>query len=628
MTTYEKSRTILSSPILEDIPGRLVVAHGGSFAENTWGLEGTMRHDYAHHEPMAMFPEPSSTVPNATLTQQRLLAQVKGPVFLGIESEADTTANPTPYEPQNSIPWSEYLKTQASSDERDASNLKTDADTHPLMPPAPETTDNLSQTSQRSQCSRRGSRVQLDGSLICDEVEPDQVIAVHPSSSNVTRPEPCEKARPTSSRSDQREAGYMDAVEEQSTMDYAAAQVKPYRDASPAKTKTKRNLSPQPASDDYLASLGLGQEQYKPRPSRSRSTKLDKEEPVDYSVRPESLAKRKSRRTKTTGDDEETNESAPFTPRKIQQICDMGFTPSTTQRALKNHNGNVHQTLDWLITNGPLGERDELAPPELLQRKHKTKKNIAQNQASHQDIKPVQEVVPQSVDISMENATALDGDQSIAAKALIVNIERPPISPISPKVQVMIPKKVSSPSERRDQQPLPNVTSTIDSTGVSSSRKPKRRKTTHDQPEPSLEEIQTTTPALAKEKKKGRGRPRKEPAIAASSTQAIPEVTSTNTEDGEGKNQSDKRVAALKIQPQAVPLIEAPESKESEEQTKDQPTVTIEPPTSPPPLKPAKAPEKPKKPETTPQSLASKGKYRVGLSKRSRVAPLLKIVKK
>ena len=78
-------------------------------SERPWALDGTLRESYATHEPIAMFPEPSSTIPNATLTQQRLLDEVMNPAFLGIEPEVDA---PTSYVPaKSSVPWSDFLNT-------------------------------------------------------------------------------------------------------------------------------------------------------------------------------------------------------------------------------------------------------------------------------------------------------------------------------------------------------------------------------------------------------------------------------------------------------------------------------------------------------------------------------------
>ena len=78
-----------------------------------------------------------------------------------------------------------------------------------------------------------------------------------------------------------------------------------------------------------MDAVGLPKEQYKPRPSRSRSLKLSGEESIDYSKRPEAVAK-KSRRTRTSGEAETT--STATTPEKVKQICDMGFTPTTTKK--------------------------------------------------------------------------------------------------------------------------------------------------------------------------------------------------------------------------------------------------------------------------------------------------------
>lgn len=68
-----------------------------------------------------------------------------------------------------------------------------------------------------------------------------------------------------------------------------------------------------PSSDhlgsDDMAAIGLPKEQYKPRPSRSRSTQIAVE-PIDYSVRPEKKAKVK--RNATTGSPMKPNGPNPF----------------------------------------------------------------------------------------------------------------------------------------------------------------------------------------------------------------------------------------------------------------------------------------------------------------------------
>lgn len=83
-----------------------------------WILQGTMREAYAQHDPNAMFPEPSSTVPNATLTQQRVMEGVLAPALLG----SDVDSERTPFQPEASIPWSEYLKSPTNTGEQPKSS--------------------------------------------------------------------------------------------------------------------------------------------------------------------------------------------------------------------------------------------------------------------------------------------------------------------------------------------------------------------------------------------------------------------------------------------------------------------------------------------------------------------------
>ena len=94
---------------------------------------------------------------------------------------------------------------------------------------------------------------------------------------------------------------------------------------------TKQESSSMLNSDDFLTA-GIPEEQYKPRPSRSRSSKPNLEQPIDYSIIPEKAGRRGTRRSKMIAT--ANNASGPSTPEKVRQICEMGFTPETTQRVL------------------------------------------------------------------------------------------------------------------------------------------------------------------------------------------------------------------------------------------------------------------------------------------------------
>lgn len=75
--------------------------------ENTWSLPASLRQDFQEHEPVSMFPDPSSTVPDNTMTQQRLVEQALSnsmlppPAQPTEEAAASTTS---------SFPWSTYLE--------------------------------------------------------------------------------------------------------------------------------------------------------------------------------------------------------------------------------------------------------------------------------------------------------------------------------------------------------------------------------------------------------------------------------------------------------------------------------------------------------------------------------------
>jgi hypothetical protein len=78
----------------------------GELREADWIPEGTLRHDYVQHEPNQLFPDPSSTVPNATLTQQYIWDTA---AYVSNELENGIDKSHIPPEP--SLPWSDYLRT-------------------------------------------------------------------------------------------------------------------------------------------------------------------------------------------------------------------------------------------------------------------------------------------------------------------------------------------------------------------------------------------------------------------------------------------------------------------------------------------------------------------------------------
>lgn len=113
--------------------------------------------------------------------------------------------------------------------------------------------------------------------------------------------------------------------------------------------------------DDFLAA-GVQEEQYKPRPSRSRSSILVGQELIDYSKRPE-MSVRKARRTRTSGDVESV--SSATTPEKVRQICDMGFTPTATRKGKPHSQSNTLYIILKLVCSAPTAQRGCYAYCEL-----------------------------------------------------------------------------------------------------------------------------------------------------------------------------------------------------------------------------------------------------------------------
>ena len=76
-------------------------------SEKPWDLLASIRQDFQDHEPVSMFPDPSSTVPDNSMTQQRLIEEALSNQMLPppIQQAEETAASTT-----SSIPWSTYLE--------------------------------------------------------------------------------------------------------------------------------------------------------------------------------------------------------------------------------------------------------------------------------------------------------------------------------------------------------------------------------------------------------------------------------------------------------------------------------------------------------------------------------------
>lgn len=306
----------------------------------------------------------------------------------------------------------------------------------------------------------------------------------------------------------------------------------------------------------------------------------------------------------------------------------MGFTPSTSERALKKNNGDVTQSVDWLIINRIAD--DELGSQTSQMSKIAGAQETANNSVSRQsdNIQGNQTDVKQTLVGTLVATSAITHHSAASA-------EPHPIAPIadvrSPaKVQVVIPKKS-----------LKSLVETP-ATSATSLKKAKRRKTTLDLPEPAATDNALNGAKV--EKKRGRGRPKK--AVKAS-------ITTENVQDDQEEAPSEHlraspplpvngnfQINTIQHEPNRHPTTAITAqasycSENSQPQAAGSATATsrFTPESSVLPDRPEVepiTPERVKKPTPRDQLSNNRPKvpYRVGLSKRARIAPLLRVMKK
>jgi hypothetical protein len=567
--------------------------------DKIWDLPGTLREDYMQHDPNAMFPEPSSTIPNATLTQQRILEKVVAPPLLGTNSESDVP----PYQPspEPSVPWSDIMKFSSAGTPEQSDPINPRAEPGPAsttLQQSPEQT----KESLASQRSRRSSSVRTTGSpprndVSVDDINPmDLMLPPHPVdvSQHLDLP-------PMPSKRSQHDVS---------------------KESKHPSQQEISKTSSLPASQDDILPVDLLPEQYKPRPSRSRSQKVSTDELVDYSIRPEKAAKVKRRKTTTAA--ASTRSSAGellSTPQKVEQICEMGFTPTSTGRALKQLNGDVTQTVEWLITNG-MG-KDELAQSTPPRRRPVSKVHGSDRTSAPGGDRKVVASKIQEITAHEERYPATDtptrspvmSTAEVNSNTIIVQPNDDHVK--SPKVQVVIPSKSPMSKPAQDKAEPANT----------STKTPKRRKTTSDVPEGEANLEPSLVPEVTTEKKK-RGRPKK-PKTAAISTEAV--TMAEETLEGQC---NEAPMVLQTMEPGAMNAAistqaEAHTSKDVQEQVGAS-LIQLANPTPPPQhaLASEETSNPPPKPSSHSPAVTGKTPYRVGLSRRVRIAPLLRIVKK
>jgi hypothetical protein len=285
-------------------------------------------------------------------------------------------------------------------------------------------------------------------------------------------------------------------------------------------------------------------------------------------------------------------------------------------------NGNVTQTVEWLISNG-MGE-DELAPRNIPRRKtaSKVSKSVrtdavgeipstAHSSAESNSVLKETELSKLSSVATEPVAEATNMNDTMAISDTAIPSKAGQLK--SPKVQVVIPSK----SPKQKPQPKHDSLNT-------STKKAKRRKTTLDTPEPESVFDISVEPEVTTQKKKGRGRPKKaaNATLPTEIVQKVPQETPEELEDGHGK-------ILQTIEPNmTTPTTSILSGIHASEDVQNQPPAPITLPNNPHSAVPSRTPDQLTKPVSRSPGSKGKASYRVGLSKRARIAPLLRTLKK
>lgn len=201
----------------------------GTTCGTDWVLDGTMREAYAQHNPNTLFPEPSSTVPNASFTQQRVLEGVLAPALLGSDLDTDRSV----FQPDASIPWSEYLKSPTNTGEQPRSSAQ-DPQISQLPSatiPEPLPPDKFDPRDSQRNPQEAGILIETPSHDVCLEVIDTQDITMFTE----------------------------DVDQAEKTLASTVKSVP--QEEVPSSLRQKKRRSPAPTSDDDLADLGLPKEQ-------------------------------------------------------------------------------------------------------------------------------------------------------------------------------------------------------------------------------------------------------------------------------------------------------------------------------------------------------------------------------
>ena len=233
----------------------------GTGSKDDWHLPATLLDDFAQHNPNAMFSEQSSTVPDNTQSQQRIIQQA----LLANRSATSSTqakSNPT-QRSESSIPWSAY---RDSPDKEGSSPQARKHDSTPLLltQPLPASAIHVHSASVSPRPPQTPERASHGPTVFSSPNKPllDKVSSQQTPRAKMTRMRSPVHSNPILGECLSKiELRTNDVIEQQECVRDGEAKVKAGRrktsDVSPKKSE----------QDSDVLWIGLPQEQHKPQPS-------------------------------------------------------------------------------------------------------------------------------------------------------------------------------------------------------------------------------------------------------------------------------------------------------------------------------------------------------------------------
>jgi hypothetical protein len=649
----------------------------GSNQVRSWGLAPSLKRDFVDHEPMLLFPEESSTIPFGTGTQERLIDEairaLEDPNTL---STAFLDANQSS---KSSIPWSEYLKSSPNT----SSNTQTAA---PVVnhDPNSSTSTKLRLTpppQSKTKLARRNTGVPELGlkeqpirskttsfETINEHESEDEISIVAEKSSKFKSNSSLEahlsnENGPNNSKLslNGKKRGYVVVNETSSSTTHSKTNVETYEQTENLQNSaSSKSCHMKATEEEDELSIDFPKEHYIPRPSRSRSRRIE-EEPIDYSVRPERAKKTRSASKKLLAVSGDTlGHDA-----KIGTITSMGFSVEKAEAALEKANGSVETAIE-LLCNGTvqspqqLNQCDVMEPPSnSLQDGVDPKRIDGPVQAPEVAMDaPIEETSVAKTDVGV----SADSDQSPATNGSANTTSLPyNLSNINVEASTVTSKAISRSSAQivRKKKAKRSKTMPVRKLQLSDSEAEEEEpdpleltilKRGQGQPPPKSvldEELPQSGTTCEKGQeippvpKRGRGRPKKaaveQPIATAVVEPAAAEIVNVNDPVERGT------LNAQSIDTGTVQASDQTTAETCPRETIDTPEQAA--PSTPPAVHNSSdnvgstareeaalssPPQKPMTGSCSGHSPLSKSKvpFRVGLSKKSRIAPLLKIVRK